>query len=270
MAAAEAAASGFPYVRRLFTPMTFFMLQSARVFIKSNPRTTPTGWLVLLAGLLALAGCASSPPKPAAGQTAVSSAPSSPSTAQQIYKIGPNDLLQIDVYQVEALSREARVNGNGEISMPLIGAVVVQNLSVQEAQDLLREKLKARYLQDPQVTVTVKEYTNQRITVEGRVKKPGVYSFKGGTTLLQVIALSQGEDELGNTREVRLFRENGKNEKESYVVNLDAIRKGEVEDPVLQGNDIIVVQEDAKKSVWKSVKAVLNRILYFGMSIPLI
>lgn len=237
--------------------------------MQPNGGTTRIGLMGLL-GFLLLAGCASPPPLPKSHTFPEASQESTISAEKQEYRIGPNDLLQIDVYQVEALSRDVRVNSNGEISMPLIGMVNVQDLSVQEAQDLLRKKLKERYLQDPQVTVTVKEYTNQRVTVEGRVKKPGVYAFKGDATLLHVIALAQGEDDLANTSEVRLFRENSKGEKESYFVNLDAIRKGEVEDPVLKGNDIVVVQEAAEKSIWKSVKAILSRILYFGMAIPLI
>ncbi len=213
-----------------------------------------------------LAGCVAKPPKAPAGpavsqQAQADSGAPAGSARKQEYRIGPNDLLQIDVFQVEALSREVRVNSSGEISMPLIGMVTVQNLSAPEAKNLLKEKLKERYLQDPQVTVTVKEYTNQRVTVEGKVKNPGVYSFKGDATLLHVIALAQGEDEVADTGEVRLFRDNGKGEKDGYLVNLEAIRKGEVEDPVLKGNDIIVVQADTGKSIWKSAKVIINRLV---------
>jgi polysaccharide export outer membrane protein len=228
-----------------------------------------TGCLSLLVFLL-LAGCASPPPAPKAPAAPAAVSAPGPEKRQE-YRVGPNDLLQVDVFQVEALSREARVNSNGEISLPLIGMVSVRDLSVREAESLLKAKLGERYLQDPQVTVTIKEYTNQRVTIEGLVKKPGVYSFKGDATLLHAIALSEGVDEeLANTGQVRLFRDNGKGEKDSYLVDLGAIRKGEVEDPALKGGDVIVVQEHAGKSVWKSVKAILNRMVGIGMSIPLL
>jgi polysaccharide export outer membrane protein len=228
-----------------------------------------------LLGLLLLAGCTAPPSKvqtqahEASGVAVSVVAPAEPVKRQE-YRVGPNDLLQIDVFQVEALSREVRVNSNGEISLPLIGMVSVQNLTVHEIEALLKAKLGERYLQDPQVMVTIKEYTNQRITVEGLVKKPGVYSFKGDATLLHVLALAQDEDEVANTHQVRLFRDSGKGEKDNYFVDVDAIRKGEVEDPVLKGNDIIVVQEDTGKSIWKNVKMVINRVVGIGMAIPLL
>jgi hypothetical protein len=100
------------------------------------------------------------------------------------------------------------------------------------------------------------------------VKNPGVYLFKGDATLLHVLALAQGEDEVANTHQVHLFRDNGKNGKDSYFVDVDAVRKGDVEDPILKGNDILVVQEDTGKSVWKNVKMVINRVVGIGLAIP--
>jgi len=232
--------------------------------------------LGLLVFLLAF-GCAAPPSAPKVGGTgavpkeaaAVKAVPSTQGKRSE-YRIGPNDQLQIDVFEVKELSQEVRVNSNGEISLPLIGMVTVQNLSVHEVESLLKAKLQERYLQDPQVVVTIKEYTNQRVTVEGLVKKPGVYSFKGDATLLHVLALSQGEKELADTAQVRLFRDNGKGEKDSYFVDVDAIRKGEVEDPVLKGNDIIVVQEHAGKSLWKTVQTLISKFIGIGLSIPAI
>lgn len=231
--------------------------------------------LSLLVFLLAF-GCATPPSAPKAGgagavpKEAAASVVPAPSIQgkRSEYRIGPNDQLQIDVFEVKELSQEVRVNSNGEISLPLIGMVTVQNLSVHEVETLLKAKLQERYLQDPQVVVTIKEYTNQRVTVEGLVKKPGVYSFKGDATLLHVLALSQGEKELADTGQVRLFRDNGKGEKDSYFVDVDAIRKGEVEDPVLKGNDIIVVQEHAGKSLWKTVQTLVSKFIGIGLSIP--
>jgi len=224
----------------------------------------------LALALWLLAGCAAPPPAPPKPEGAAKTAAARPAEKRPEYRIGANDLLQIDVFQVTELSREARVTSAGEISLPLVGMVRVQNLTVGETENLLKEKLGERYLQNPQVMVTVKEYTNQRVTVEGLVKNPGVYSFKGDATLLHVMAMAQGEDELANTGEVRLFRDNGKGGKDSYVVNVDSIRKGEVDDPALKGNDIIVVQEDAGKSFWKHVKSLISRVIGVGMTIPLL
>jgi polysaccharide export outer membrane protein len=233
-------------------------------FLFTKDRLLKTVLLGLLSFVLLL-GCAKLPPKAQADTAKVNATESG---KHQEYKIGSNDLLQIDVYQVQELSKEVRVNSNGDISLPLLGAFSVQNLTAHELENVLEKKLGESYLQNPQVNVTIKEYTNQRITVEGLVKNPGVYLFKGDATLLHVLALAQGEDEVANTHQVHLFRDNGKNGKDSYFVDVDAVRKGDVEDPILKGNDILVVQEDTGKSVWKNVKMVINRVVGIGLAIP--
>lgn len=108
------------------------------------------------------------------------------------YKVGAEDQLAIAIYGQDNLNRELRVNGQGEISMPLVGVVKVAGMTPQEIEKRLAELYNARFLVNPQVTVEVKEFRHQRVAVSGAVAKPGSYEIIGPRTLLEVLSLAGG------------------------------------------------------------------------------
>ena len=165
------------------------------------------------------------------------------------YRIGPQDLIAISVFGVAELSREVRVNSNGQISLPLIGNMQAGGRTIQELEREIAAKLSTGYLQSPQVSVFVKEYTSQRVTVEGAVKKPGIYPLTGRTSLLQMIATAQGLDELADPRGVAIFRVI-KGQKMVAAFDIPAIRRGTAEDPQMYGDDIVVVEQSGSKSTF--------------------
>ncbi|MEG2942513.1 MAG: polysaccharide biosynthesis/export family protein, partial [Thermomonas sp.] len=110
-------------------------------------------------------------------------------TGASDYRIGAHDLLAISVFGVEELNKEVRVNSNGQVSLPLIGGVMAGGKTISELEADLGKKYADGFLQNPQVTVFVKEFTSQRITLEGAFNKPGIYPITGKTTLLQGIAI---------------------------------------------------------------------------------
>jgi polysaccharide export outer membrane protein len=168
------------------------------------------------------------------------------------YRVGPQDLIEISVFQVPDLSRTVRVNSGGQISLPLIGAMQAGGLTIQELEAQIGKKLEAKFLQNPQVTAFVKEYTSQRVTVEGSVKKPGIYPLSGRTSLLQAIAMAEGLDPLADLQGVVIFRQvSGK--KMAAVFDLKAIRTGKAEDPLIYGDDIVVVEESGSKSALRRI-----------------
>ena len=125
------------------------------------------------------------------------------------YKIGPHDVLEVAVFQVPELSKTAQVSDVGSISMPLLGEVPASGKTAQELERDLARRLGVKYLQKPQVSVMVKEYNSQRITLEGAVKKPGVYPLRGKTSLLQTIAQAEGFADTADTTVV-VFRQTDK------------------------------------------------------------
>jgi polysaccharide export outer membrane protein len=165
---------------------------------------------------------------------------------EEEYRIGTQDLLEVQVLGVQDLRREARVNAKGMIGMPLLGAVKVAGLTTAEAEALIAGLYSKNYLQNPEVSVFVKEYTRQNVTIDGAVSKPGIYPLKGPTTLLQAIANAGGQGSLTDLTDVVLFRvEEG--ERRTTKFDVTKIRAAEAPDPLLQAGDLIVVNRTASR-----------------------
>ncbi|MGX5672847.1 polysaccharide biosynthesis/export family protein [Thermomonas fusca] len=212
-----------------------------------------TSTLVLL-----LAACASSGGPRDAAASAVTTLPPPDTTAASgayegatDYRIGAMDLLQISVFGVQDLDKEVRVNSNGQISLPLVGGVMAGGRTIPELEAELAKKYAEGFLQNPQVSVFVKEYSSQRITLEGAVKKPGIYPITGRTSLLQAIALAEGvDDKIADLGGIVLMRQvEGK--RQAAVFDLRLVRKGMIDDPQVYGDDIIVVEQSGSKSAFR-------------------
>ncbi len=205
-------------------------------------------------------------PAPIAGNTP-SATPLQPGEAgPRDYRIGSQDLLEIRVYGIDDLKREVRVNTRGMVTLPLIGPVEVGGRTSEEAETLIAGAYAKDYLQDPQVSVFIKEFTSQRITVEGAVARPGIYPIRGDTTLVQAIALAGGQGQLPDLTEVMVFRlEAG--QRRTHTYDLIRIRSGEIPDPKLVNEDIVVVKREANRvvlrdSVFGDVVNILNPMNY--------
>lgn len=157
------------------------------------------------------------------------------------YRIGTEDLIEVQVFGVDQLTRTVRVDSRGVISLPLIGLVEVAGLTIQEAQAVITAKLAESYLQNPQVSVFIKEFTTQRVTIEGAVNRPGIYPLKGQTTLLTAIALAGGQGRFSEMNEVVIFRTDPTGARVVTKYDVELIRRGEVADPVVVNEDLIVV-----------------------------
>jgi polysaccharide export outer membrane protein len=213
---------------------------------------------------LALAACASSsssiptaelpPPDPAALATVNSAAD---------YHIGPMDTLDINVFQAPNLNRTVQVDATGVITMPLIGPVKAAGRTTSELQQAIATALDAKYLQSPQVSVAVKEFASQKVTVDGAVEQPGVYPIRGRATLLQAIAMAKGADKKSaNEKQVVIFRTvNG--ERMAARFDLTEIRAGRADDPTVYADDLIVVDRSGARSLLRSVASVLPTVAIF-------
>ena len=168
------------------------------------------------------------------------------------YRLGPSDLLAVTVFQVPDLNREVRVNNSGQISLPLIGGVDVAGLTVGDVEQEIATRYQGRYLQNPQVSVFVKEFSSQRVTVSGAVKKPGIYPMSSRLTLLQSIAMAEGFNDVGSMRNVLVFRTVDGNRQYARF-DVAAIDRGEDPDPEIYGDDLIVVDTSAGKVTLKTL-----------------
>lgn len=219
-------------------------------------RWQPVATACLLVALALLSGCRSAridettveqananpPTEPASGGL-----PAVPLMGSTDYRVGPLDVLDVEVFGVPDLTKSVRVTVGGEITMPLVGTVPAAGKTVGELQTEIATRLAAGYLENPQVTVFVKEYKSQRVTVEGAVKEPGIISLTDRTSLLQIIAMSKGLDELANPSGIVIYRNiDGKR----YAAKFDIreIRAGRLVDPEVLGNDIVVVDFSGPRS----------------------
>lgn len=268
------------------------------------------------------------------------------------YIIGPEDLLEIEAYNVDDVKKTVRVNSQGDIALPLVGIIMVEGMTTSDLERVIANKLD-RYVQETVVNVFIKEYRSQRISVmgavnnpqiyavtgqrylvdmlmtagglkedagnicyvirpathnspdsrtttvvidldellingnfslnmpvfagdvinvpkggvffvDGAVKNPGVFTLKGKTTLIQAITMAKGVDSSAKLSDIRIFRENGKGDRDVIPVDYDAIRKGESPDIFLAENDIIIVPQSGIKNFFNGFINSLRGAISFG------
>lgn len=167
------------------------------------------------------------------------------------YKITASDLLEVEVFGVEELKRTVRVSTTGSISIPLVGLVQVAGLTATEAEEMIALRYGTDFLQNPQVSVFIKEFTTLRVTIDGAVTKPGIYPLTGQITLLRALALAGGGAQLANMEDVLLFRLKSDGAQEVLKYDVKKIRNGESEDPILKGDDLVVVNKNGTRELLK-------------------
>jgi len=159
-------------------------------------------------------------------------------SASSQYKLCPQDVLEVSVWQHEDLTRILTVASEGTVTFPLAGTVQAAGLSIGELNAELVKKVSV-YIPNPQITVSVREYTGLSVSVMGEVVKGGHYTIAGAKTMVDLIADAGGFTRDADLRHVRLIRE-GK----SQSVDLQRALDGKsVLLPVIEPKDIIYVPE---------------------------
>lgn len=170
--------------------------------------------------------------------------------------IGALDTISVSVFQVESLSGDYKVDAAGKIDYPLLGSVQAQGRTTQQLREEMAAALSKKYLQSPNVQVAIKDRAEQTITVDGSVKNPGQFIVKGPTTLLQAVAMAKGTSEDANPSRVVVFRTIG-GERMAGAFDLQDIRRAKAEDPVIYGNDIVIVDGSRARAVYRDLMSTL-------------
>lgn len=177
------------------------------------------------------------------------------------YLIGPFDKLVIDVFGIEELSKkEVQTDAGGRISFPLAGIIEAAGRTPGELEQILAERLRGRFVRNPQVTVNLKETVSQVITVDGEVKEPGLYPVIGRMTLMRAVATAKGAAEFAKLDDVVVFR-TVKNQRMAALYNLKAIRRGYYEDPEVFANDVVVVGDSSARRIFKDALQVVPLLI---------
>ena len=221
-----------------------------------------TAPLSILAALT-LTGCAGAP-KPvglAPSAQAVSGALPEPTAADyarpvRSYTIGPNDKLAISVFGVPELQRELQVDGSGRFSFPLIGMVQAAGRAPSEVGSEIEARLRGNFVRDPEVTVNLVESVAQTLTVDGQVVRPGMYPVVGEMTLQRAVAVAGGPNEFARLNDVVVRRRVGE---QTYLAlySLEAIRRGNYQDPEVFPSDVIVVGDSPQRRLFVSLLQIL-------------
>jgi polysaccharide export outer membrane protein len=116
------------------------------------------------------------------------------------YRIGPDDLLNISVFEAPEMNCSVRVSARGEISLQLLGAVHAAGLTPRELESTLQGLLRGSYMKNPHVGVFIQELQSHPVSVVGAVKMPGVFQIRGMKTLIEVLSMAEGlADDAGDT-----------------------------------------------------------------------
>ena len=167
------------------------------------------------------------------------------SISQPSHVLVPGELIQIKVFQEPDLDTSVRIPGDGHINFPLIGEIALAGQSVQQATRVIHDRLQARFLVNPQVSIAVLEPAKRLFTVLGQVQRPGTYRFpeQQNLDLLQVIGIAGGNTRVADPGRIIVQRRVDGLER---IIRLDGKRlaRGENVEPFsIMIGDVITVGE---------------------------
>lgn len=201
--------------------------------------------VLLWIGVAALLAATSVQAQEAAKGSSAAAATQSPApasaTTDTSYRIGPQDVLKVDVWKEQELTRAVPVRPDGKISLPLLNDVQAAGLTAMELANNITEGLK-KFINNPQVTITVTEINSRRVYVNGEVTKPGAFALLPNMTVLQALTGAGGFTQFARTNKIYVLRtENGKQVKHPFNYK-DVVNGKRPEDNIaLQPGDTIVV-----------------------------
>jgi polysaccharide biosynthesis/export protein len=170
-----------------------------------------------------------------------------------VYRIRPGDTVNVTLFQEPDLSGTSLlVDEGGAVSLPLIGAVQMAGRTTEEVAREIERAYAARYLRDPQASVSLRTAVPQTVTVDGQVTRAGVYEMRPGYTLVSAIALAGGTTDTSKFDEVLILRMiDGRRAVARFDIN--AIRAGRMDDPRILPGDQVVVGFDRARGIYQDV-----------------
>jgi len=162
-------------------------------------------------------------------------------TQDPAYKIGAQDVIRVDVWREDQLTRTVPVRPDGKITLPLLNDIQASGLTPMELAGVIREELK-KFITNPQVTVSVSEINSRRIYVNGEVNKSGAYQLIPHMTVLQALSGSGGFTAFARIKNIYVLRnENGKPVKIPFNYKQAITGKNPEQNIELQPGDVVVV-----------------------------
>jgi len=179
-------------------------------------------------------------------------------------RIEPHDQIELDVFGTPELGGKFQVDNNGRIKMPLLGEVNALGYTSMEFSRIVELQLGEKYLQNPDVSVSILNTKTEKITVEGSVTKPGIYDIESDISMLQALALAGGPTDFAAEKRILIVRQIG-GKRQAAVFDLKKVRSGEQVDPVIYGNDIVVVDGNQTKRAYREIIQAVPLLAFFRL-----
>ena len=191
----------------------------------------------------------------AVSQEQIESVPNSPNAQGSVVTMSPSqtplddvliregDLLQISLYGVPDFNRHVRVDANGDVSLPMIGAVKVQGLSTKQVEQTIEKNLEEKgYYNDPRVTVLLQRFVGQGIEVVGEVTNPGVYPIPTSRKLFDVISAAGGTTPNAG-RDVLITHRTQPNNVQKVTISSETDKQMQANVDIFPGDTIVVTKQ---------------------------
>jgi polysaccharide biosynthesis/export protein len=162
------------------------------------------------------------------------------------YILQPSDLIRVVIFQEPDLLREVRITQEYTITLPLVGTIDVRNKTVRQVEEVIRSLYDKDFLVNPQINLTVLEYTQRTVQVVGAVNQPGAVVFPAEQKmgLVEAIARAGGHSRIADLKRIRLTRTSPEGKTENFTINVDDLMKGvSGEQWLLLKGDVIFVPE---------------------------
>ncbi|ATW03134.1 polysaccharide export protein [Sphingopyxis sp. BSNA05] len=170
------------------------------------------------------------------------------------YSVRPLETLEIAVFGSELLTGTYLPDEQGRLNFPLIGLVDTDGLTPSGVEDVIEDKLRGKYILNPQVTVRPTKLPELTVSIGGEVKKPGTYMSSNSQTLLRAVYNAGGLSDYAKSQEVLISRTVG-GQKYIGAYNLQAIERGNYPDPAIYPNDVISVGDSPSKRFLQAILA---------------
>ena len=163
------------------------------------------------------------------------------SSAQEFYRLNPGDILNISVWDEEALQQEVLVLPDGTISFPLVGIIDVDDKTPLQVQEELRDKL-SRLIPDPEVNLTVTQVAGNNFFIIGKVNRPGRFPMNRPTDVVQALSLAGGLTPYASSDSIQILRRSADGQK-IIAFDYTKVSEGKALDSniLLRSGDTIVV-----------------------------
>ena len=217
--------------------------------------------IMAIAAAMMLTACATDRTIGGAPEIELTALESLPAPRGEIsYTIGSQSELEIVVVGAETLSGTYLTDVDGKLQFPLIGELELDGRTPAEASTMIADRLRGRYLRDPQVRVIPENFPTPSISVGGQVKKPGSYPAVGRQTLLTVVNSAEGSTQYAKLDDVLVLR-TVDGQRYIGVYNLKAIERGNQPDPQLYPNDVVMVGDSPQRRLVNDVLQLLPTVI---------